>query len=92
MLKSTWYDNYEDVESLFDADVFDNLVDYDEEGGKHDCTECSGMFQDKAGDWWSISYSRSYNDGIQGVDVMGPYTQVVKEVVVKKNTYFEKSQ
>lgn len=85
-----YYDDGDGVCDRFDADVFEKLVDCDEWGGKHDCTEHRGYFKDKNGDFWCIQYDVSYDYGIQSVMVRGPFDQVVEEVTIQRNKYMKK--
>lgn len=79
------------VEDLYDhvgdEDFLDDLVDYQEHAGKHDCTNCSGYYEALDGHWWKVTYSASYYNGIEGIWLRGPFLQ--DKVVVEVNKYRE---
>lgn len=83
------YFNFEDTKTLDahfnDEDVLDDLTDYEEAAGKHDCTTCSGYYKDVDGKYWKIFYSASYEWGIQWIEVRGPYVHSTR--MVEENVY-----
>lgn len=90
-MMSFYFDDTESLDEFFkQEDVLDGLNDYSESGGKHDCTDCHGYHKDANGDHWGVGYSCSYNEGVQGIYVDGPYEQYQETVVVNK--YKKKEQ
>ena len=84
---SLYFDSVEKLEEHFEDDVLDNLIETEEWGGKHDVTEHSGYYQDALKDWWQVSYSASYNNGVEYIFVTGPLERTVKEVTVQQSVY-----
>lgn len=79
-----YFGNIDDLDAFFDDDVLGNIVDEECESGKHDSTNYSGYYKDAKGDWYAVNYSCSYNNGVEYVNIDGPYQQVQETVVVNK--------
>ncbi len=56
MLRAVIFEDYEGPDWV--------CVDWEEEGGKHDCTNVYATFKAPDGRFWFGSYTCSYNEGI----------------------------
>jgi hypothetical protein len=87
-LQTFEFDDLEEAQEKFPDFNFDDLKDQEESAGKHDCTNYYGYaFNEEGTLAYSVSYSCSYNWGIDCVIVLGPYKVEEEEVTITRYKY-----
>ena len=76
-------------EEMFEATGFDldDVIDEEVSAGKHDCTDYSGYIKDKDGLYRHISYTCSYNNGCEWIEIDLNTKYLQEEVVVTTTAY-----
>lgn len=77
---------------IHEDDVMEGLLDLEESGGKHDCTDHYGFLPlaltaDGGIKGYHLNYTTSYNDGLQDIIVTGPVVRRTAPVVTIGVTY-----
>ena len=80
---------FESPEDLFEATGLDldDVIDVDVSAGKHDCTDYFGYIKDKDGIYRQISYTCSYNNGCEHIEIDLVTKYVQQEEIVTTIVY-----
>lgn len=81
--------HFNSPDEMFEATGFelDDVIDVDVSAGKHDCTDYFGYIKAPDGTFREISYTCSYNNGCEYIEINLETKYIQKEKVVKTIVY-----